>query len=150
MDPWSETAALTFTCAQQESVDFGPFLVGAVLGEDESRPFFEAFHFNAETCEVFPVEGFRSIQNCPSENCEQRGFEGGVCSESVCPRTRQCDGVTGQCTDLCENVATRSNCVTSRLANVFFRSAVIGRQAFQNAKRRGIAPSPKTVLICHS
>ena len=38
--------ALTFTCAQQEPVDFGPFLVGAVVGEDESRPFFEAFHFN--------------------------------------------------------------------------------------------------------
>ena len=104
----SATAALTFTCAQQEPVDFGPFLVGAVVGEDESRPFFEAFHFNPETCEVFPVEGFRSIQNCPSENCEQRGFEGGVCSESVCPRTRQCDGVTGQCTDLCENVGCDS------------------------------------------
>ena len=116
------TASLTFTCAQQDPVVFGPFVVGAVLSEDEPRPFFEAFHFNPETCQVFPVEGFRSIRNCPSENCEQSGFEGGVCSESVCPRTRQCNELTGQCIDLCEDVVCESEqlcdpdtgqCVTS-------------------------------------
>ena len=53
----SATAALTFTCAQQEPVDFGAFLVGAVVGEDDRDPV-RSVSLYAETCEFSRSKDF--------------------------------------------------------------------------------------------